>query len=167
MRASWKGYFRIGEVTVPVRLYAATRSMAPHFVQLDAKNHAPVRRVTINAEDDRELADGDIVRAAEYDGTFVELSEKEIELHSGFERDIVIRQITDADKIDPIYYNMPFYASDYRNQQVDLLNELIERKAKGLPLKKRTYTASSATPEDEVIEKMKKMLGDDPRALHP
>lgn len=257
-RASWKGYFRIGNVVMPVRLYTATRSITPHFVQLHAKDHAPVQRITVCMKDGEELKDGDIVRAAEYDGKYIELSEDELERQAGFERDIVVRQITEVSEISPIYYDSPYYLvpdkggelmysilrrafekmhkvaiatllfygherlgvvsshdgtlyfqllrfhdeilprsdapspalpqpspaqisvasqllerynlafhpSDYRNQQIDLLNELVERKAKGLPLKKREYIAESATPESEVIHKMKEMLADGPRTLH-
>lgn len=257
MRASWKGYFRIGDVVMPVRMYAATRSMNLRFVQLDAKTHSPVQHVTVSASDGRELTDDEIIRAVDYEGTLVELSENEIEHSSGFERDIVVRQITDMGAIEPIYYStpyylvpdkggelmyavlrqafektgkvaiatllfygrerlamitpregvlhlqtlrfhdeivpqttlrmpalpqpapgqvalasrvlehyrMPFYASDYRNKQTDLLRELVERKVRGLPLKKRTYIASNATPEDQITGRMEKMLDDDPQTL--
>jgi DNA end-binding protein Ku len=257
MRASWKGYFRIGDVMMPVRLYAATRSTAPRFVQLHAEDHSPVQRVTICMKDGEEVTDGDIVRAAEYEGGYVELSETDLERHISFERDIVIRQITEVKEIDPIYYdtpyylapdrggelaysilrrafektskvaiatflfygrerlgmvssqegmlqlqilrfyeeivprsevrtpmlpqpspaqiavasrlfehyNLPFHASDFRNQQVGMINELIERKAKGLPLKRYEPVASGATPENEVVTRMKQMLGEDPRVL--
>lgn len=257
MRASWKGYFRIGDIAVPVRLYGATRSVVPHFVQLHAKDHAPVQRMTVCMKDGEELSEGDIVRAVEYEGKYIVLDERDIERHAGFERDIVVRQITEMNMINPIYYDkpyymtpdkggemayavlrrafektdkvaiatflfygrerlvaisitdgllyaqvlrfqeeivpkseikvpalsqpspsqiavasrlldqysLPFHASDYRNQQADLLNELIERKAKGLPLKKNVRVAAGATPEREVIEKMEQMLAEGPLAL--
>lgn len=256
-RASWKGFLRIGNVTLPVRLYGATRSVAPRFIQLHAIDHAPVRRVTVCAQDGEEVSDGDIIRAAEYDGKYIELTEEEIEGQTGFERDIVIRQITDAGVIDPLYYDtpyylipdkggelsyaifrrafektakvaiatllfygrerlaaisshdgmmyaqtlrfqdeivpksdmrspslpqpspahvsiasrvlehydLPFYPGDYRSQQLDLLNELIERKAKGLPAKKREQISYGTTPEGEVMTEMKAMLEESPKTL--
>jgi DNA end-binding protein Ku len=257
MRASWKGYFRIGDVMMPVKLHTATRTVGPHFIQLHAADHSPVTRVTVCLQDGEELSEDDIVRAAEYEGTYVELSDKELERSTEFERNIVIRQFTDRAAIDPIYYdspyylapdkggeltyailrrafertdkvaiatflfygrerlavvslqgevimiqvlrfydeivpwsdirtpalpqsspaqisiasrlmeqyNAPFYARDYRNQQLDATYELIEAKAKGLPLKKRTIIAAETTPENEVTAKMKSMLGEDPKAL--
>ena len=257
MRASWKGYFRIGDVMMPVKLHAATRTVGPHFIQLHAADHSPVTRLTVCLQDGEELSEDDIVRAAEYEGTYVELSDKELERSTEFERNIVIRQFTDRAAIDPIYYdspyylapdkggeltyailrrafertdkvaiatflfygrerlavvslqgevimiqvlrfydeivpwsdiltpalpqpspaqisiasrlmeqyNAPFYARDYRNQQLDATYELIEAKAKGLPLKKRTKIAAETTPENEVTTKMKSMLGEDPKAL--
>jgi DNA end-binding protein Ku len=210
-------------------------------------------------KDGEEVADGDIVRAAEYDGRYVELSDKELERSSDFERDIVVRQITTIDTIAPLYYDtpyylvpddggelayaifrrafekttkvaiatflfygrerlcvisvkdgvlqlqtlrfeedilsksdipvpaipqpspaqialasrlfeqydLPFHASDYRNQQTDILNELIERKAKGLSPKKHQRVSMNATPENEVVQKIKDMVEGDPRALMP
>lgn len=257
MRASWKGYFRIGDVMMPVKLYAATRSVGPHFIQLHATDHSPVTRVTICLQDGEEIDENEIVRAAEYDGKYIELSEKELERSTGFERNIVIRQFTDRSEIDPIYYDSPyylapdqggeltyailrrafertdkvaiatflfygrerlalvslqeeviviqtlrfydeiiprsevktpalpqpspgqitiasslierytapFYARDYRNQQQDLIDEIIEAKAKGIPIKKRTGIATETTPGSQVAAKMKSMLGEDPKAL--
>jgi DNA end-binding protein Ku len=257
MRASWKGYFRIGDVMLPVKLYAATRTVGPRFIQLHAVDHSPVTRVTICLQDGEELKEDEIVRAAEYDGKYIELSEKDLERYTGFERNIVIRQFSDAAEIDPIYYDTPyylapdqggeltyailrraferthkiaiatflfygrerlavvslqgevimaqtlrfyeeilprsditlpampqpspaqisvasrlmeqyatsFYASDYRNQQQDRIQEVIEAKAKGLPIKKQTSIASEATPDSEVSAKLKSMLSEDPKAL--
>ena len=257
MRASWKGYYRIGDVVLPVRLYAATRSAGPNFVQLHAADRAPVRRIAVCSKDGKELSDDDIMRAAEYNGTFIELSEKELERHTGLERDIVVRQITDPGDIKAMYcdnpyylvpdrggefayailrrafektnkaaiatllfygrerlsvissgdgvmllqmlrfheeivpksdielpalpqpapahvaaatqllerYSLPFYASDYRDQQTDILNEIVERKAKGLPLKKPRAIAHDTTPSDEVLGRIKQMLAGDPRML--
>jgi len=257
MRASWKGYFRVGDVMLPVKLYAATRSIGPHFIQLHAIDHSPVTRVTVCLQDGEEINEDDIVRAAEYDGKYIELSEKELERSTGFERNIVIRQFTDRADINLIYYDSPyylapdqggeltyailrrafertnkvaiatflfygrerlalvslqdeiiivqtlrfydeilpgsdiklpaipqpspaqisiasslmerysapFYARDYRNQQQDLIREVIEAKAKGLPVKKRESIAPETTPASQVSAKMKSMLGEDPKAL--
>ena len=257
MRASWKGYLRLGDLMMPVRLYSATRSISPRFVQLHAEDHEPIRRVTLCSRDGEQLTEGDIVRAVEYAGVYVEIDDDELERNSPLERDIVIRQITEPGDIDSIYYDnpyyvipdaggelayaivrrafektrknavatflfygrerlaliscqdgmihlhtlrfheeivpknevpipalpqpspsqiavasqlleryaMPFHASDYRDQQADVLNEFIERKAKGLPPKKLARISSSATPENEVMAKMRQMLGEDPRAL--
>ena len=259
IRASWRGYFRIGDLVVPVRLYGAARSSAPHFIQLHAEDHEPVRRVTLCAKDGEQLTEGDIVRAVEYAGAYVEVSDADVERDGSFERDIVIRQITEASEIDSIYYDtpyylvpdeggelaysilrqafektgkvaiatflfygrerlvvvssrdgmlhlqtlrfheeivprselrapalpqpspaqvtvatrllerytMPFHAGDYRDQQADVLNDLIERKAKGLPPKKSARIPSSTTPQDEVVVRMRQMLGEDPKALRP
>lgn len=257
MRASWKGCFRIGELTVPVRLFGATRSTAPRFVQLHATDYSPVQRVTVCMKDGEEITEGDIVRAVEHEGRYIELSEDELEERGGFERDLVVHQITEAHSVDPVYYDkpyymtpdeggemaysvlrrafektrkvaiatflfygrerlaavaigdglltvqtlrfqeeiipkselkvpalsqpspaqiriasqlleqysLPFHASDYRNQQDDFLNELIERRAKGLSPRKARQITRSATPENEVIKKIEQILTQTPRVL--
>ena len=78
MRASWTGHFRIGNVTFPVRLYSATRSSAPKFIQLHAHDHSPVTRVTVCLQDGEELKEQDLIKAAEYGGKYVELSNSDI-----------------------------------------------------------------------------------------
>lgn len=258
MRASWKGNFRIGDVIFPVKLYSATRSIAPHFTQLDSKDRLPVKRVAISSKDGRQLKEDEIIKAVEYEGKMVELGEDELELHSNVERDVVVRQITDPSGIDPIYYDspyylipdkdgelafsilrrafektnkvaistllfygrerlaaissragvmylqtlhfheeivpktdirmpalprpapaqiaiaskllehhsLPFYASDFRSQQMDLLKYIIERKSKGLPLKKYKAVSSGATPEEEVMDKMQQMLQKNPQEMN-
>lgn len=257
MRASWKGCFRIGELTIPVRLYGATRATTPRFVQLHRADYSPVQRMTVCMKDGEELAEGDIIRAVEYEGKYIELSEDEVEEHGGFERDLVVHQITEVHAVDPFYYDkpyymtpdeggemaysvlrrafektrkvaiatflfygrerlaavaigdglltvqtlrfqeeiipkselkvpalsqpsptqiriasqlleqysLPFHTSDYRNQQDDFLNELIERRAKGLPPRKARQITRSATPEKEVIKKIEQMLTQTPCAL--
>jgi hypothetical protein len=62
-------------------------------------------------------------------------------------------------------YNTSFYIEDYRNEQLDTMNELIERKAKGLPPKRRPLIASKTTPEDEVMSKLKALLSENKAEL--
>ena len=62
-------------------------------------------------------------------------------------------------------HSLPFHASDYHDQQTELLAEVIERKAKGLPLKQHQSIPSSTTPESEVMDKIRRMLGSDPEKL--
>lgn len=257
MRASWSGHLRIGDIIIPIKLFAATRSVAPKFIQLHAKDNSPVTRLTVCMQDGEELADGDIVKAAEYDGKYVRLSEDEIERHSQIERNIVIRQFTDPGDIDPLYYDKPFYVvpgaggevgyailrraferakkaaiatmvfygherlavitaresllmvqtlhfadeivprssikspalpqpapahvstatqlmehyesrfyvEDYRNVQRDLLNELVERKAKGLSMPQSPKPSPEATPPGEVVPRMRALLESSPKTL--
>ncbi len=257
MRASWSGHFRIGNIMMPVKLYSATRSTGPQFIQLHAHDHSPVTRVTVCLKDGEELSEKELIRAAEHEGTYVELSKSDIERVGAFERNIAVRQFTYASEIEPIYYDKPYYmapdtggeqayailrrafektgkvaivtflfydrerlgmvsvrdsllvlqtlrfaeeivprsevrtpslpqpvpdqvstaarliehysasfhAEDYRNQQQDHINELIERKSKGLAPRKQQRVAAETTPSDEITSRMKTMLGEKPKAL--
>lgn len=62
-------------------------------------------------------------------------------------------------------YSSSFFVDDYRNEQLDSLNEIIARKAKGLPLKRQPQIAPKTTPEDEVIEKLRALLTGSPVEL--
>lgn len=55
-------------------------------------------------------------------------------------------------------YSSSFFIDDYQNDQLNRLNEVIARKAKGLPPKRQPQVASHTTPEDEVVEKLKALL---------
>jgi DNA end-binding protein Ku len=238
-------------------MYSAIKSVTPHFTLLHAEDHSPIKRVTVCTQDNKELGENDIVRAIEHEDNYVTLSEKELERHAAIERDIVVRQFSKIEAIDPIYYEKPYYlvpssggelaytilrqafiktgkaaivtlifydrerlglllakdgilllhtlrfseeiiprssirtpalpqpsptqidlatrlverytssfhSEDYRNQQLDLLHEIIERKAKGLPPKRTPEVSQGITPESEVTARMKVLLEDLPKSL--
>jgi DNA end-binding protein Ku len=216
----------------------------------------PVTQTVICQKDGKELHADDIIRAVETNGSYIEISEKDIQ-SSGEDKNITVRQFSDASAIDSIYYDKPyyvvpgkggelaytvlrqafiksgkiavvtymlyekehlgvvrvhdgtlllqqlrfseeivprrdittpslpqpspsnvdiatrlmdkysssFYVEDYRNEQLDRLNEVIERKAKGLPPKRQPQIAPKTTPEDEVIPKLKALLTESPVEL--
>lgn len=55
-------------------------------------------------------------------------------------------------------YSSPFYIEDYRNEQIDLLNEVIDRRSKGLPMRRKPQIAPRTTPEDEIMPKMRALV---------
>ena len=250
MKASWSGYFRVGELTLPMRLYSGTQSVSPKFVQLHATDHAPVARIAKCKKDGEELHPNDIVRAVEHNGKMIEIKESDVQLASGADKSIIVRQFSDSGVVNPIYYekpyymvpgkggetaytllrqaftqtkkvaiatftlyekehigivsavegilllqqlrfadeivprseiktpslpqpspdqvdaavrlmerySSPFYIEDYRNEQLDELNEIIDRQAKGLPLKRKPQIAPHTTPEDELVPKLRALL---------
>jgi DNA end-binding protein Ku len=250
MKASWSGYFRVGELTIPMRLFSATQTASPRFVQLHAKDHSPVARVAVCKKDGQELSSDDIIRAVEYDGKLVEMRDTDVMRSEEADKSIIVRQFSDSGAVNSVYYekpyyivpgkggemayailrqaftrtrkvaivtfilydkehigivsavggilmlqqlrfadevvprsaiktpslaqpspdqvdaavrlmerySSPFYIADYRNEQIDELNEVIERRAKGLPVKKKSYIAPHATPENELMPKLKALL---------
>lgn len=250
MKASWSGYFRVGELTLPMRLYSGTQSISPRYVQLHAKDHAPIARVMKCKKDGEELRPDDIIKAVERDGKYLEIKETDIQASSGDDKSIIVRQFSDNDAIDAVYYerpyymvpgkggepaytllrqafvqtqkvaittftlyekehigivsvadgilmlqqlrfadeivprstiktpplpqpspdqvdaavrlmerySAPFYIEDYRNEQLDELNEVIDRRAKGLPMKRKRQIAPHTTPEEELVPKLRALL---------
>lgn len=56
-------------------------------------------------------------------------------------------------------YASSFYIDDYRNNQVDELNELIDRKMRGLAPKRRSRVTPQTTPEDELTPALRALVG--------
>ncbi len=252
MRASWSGYLTIGNLAVPIRLHNAVRSIGPTFVQLHKKDHSPIARAYMCKEEGKEVPYKDIVRAAEYEGAYVELTESELKGALERSKNLTVKQFSDPQTVDPMHYEKPyymvpgkggelaytllreafvrskkiaivtftfyekehigivapndgvlmlqqlrfagelvpridiktptlpqptpdqvdvavklmrryssdFYINDYQNEQTDYLNELIARKAKGLPSKRPTHIAPRTTPEDKLIPTLRSLLTD-------
>lgn len=250
MKASWSGYFRVGDLTLPMRLYSGTQSASPRFVQLHAKDHSPITRTVKCKKDGEELRPNDIIKAVEYNGKYIEIKETDIQASSGDDKSIIVRQFSDSGAVDSIYYekpyymvpgkggetaytllrqafthtkkvaittftlyekehigivsavdgilmlqqlrfadeivprstiktpplpqpspdqvgaavrlmerySAPFYIADYRNEQLDDLNEVIDRRAKGLPLRRKPKIAPHATPDEELVPKLRALL---------
>lgn len=55
-------------------------------------------------------------------------------------------------------FSTPFYLRDYRNEQADHLNDLIERKAKHLPAKRPPRVTPGATPDEEILPTLQSLL---------
>jgi DNA end-binding protein Ku len=257
MRASWNGYLRVGNLTLPVRLYSATKSVTPHFVRLHAKDYSPVTQVLKCQKDGAELHADDIIRAVQFEGKYIEISEKDIQKSGLGDKNITVRQFSESEAINPIYYDKPyyivpgkggelaytilrqafiksrkvavvtymlyekehlailrplegilllqqlrfaeeivprrdiatpslpqpapghvdtatklmerydssFYIEDYRNEQLDRLNELIDRKAKSLPPKRQQQIAPKTTPEKDVMPTLRALLVEKPVEL--
>lgn len=56
-------------------------------------------------------------------------------------------------------FSGPFYAHDYHDEYAEHLNELIERKAKGLPAPRAERPAPHATPEAQIESTLRDALG--------
>lgn len=54
----------------------------------------------------------------------------------------------------------PLYLTDYHDEQAERLQQLVERKAKGLPAPRGEKTAPHATPEGRIVSALQATLGD-------
>lgn len=254
MRASWSGYITLGNLAIPVRLYNAVRTLGPTFVQLHAKDHSPVSRTYICKKEGKEIAYRDVIRAVEHEGALVDITESEIKAALERTKNITVKQFSDPQTIDPVYYDKPhymvpgkggelaytllreafvragkvaiatftfyekehigiiaahdgilmlqqlrfaaelvpridiktpslpqpspdqvdiavrliqrysspFYIEDYQNEQIQHLEELVARKAKGLRPKRTQRIAPHTTPEDKLIPTLKALLSEHP-----
>ena len=256
-RASWRGNFRLGNLTIPVKLYSASKDVGPDFVQVHKDDMAPVKRKLICSKDGEELGSDDVIRAIEHDGKYIPVQGLD-EVKPHIERDIIVRQFASVDHVHSLYHDKPyyiapeaggeaayailrnglkrankiavvtyslygqahlgiigpsdgililqelkyanelvdkrdikmpslpqpspgqldlmtsviekyttdFYLEDYRNEQQDTMNELIERSIKGLPAPKQKKDQAAATAESDISSTFKVLLEENKRTLN-
>lgn len=56
-------------------------------------------------------------------------------------------------------FSGPFYIQDYHDEHAEYIHQLVERKAKGLPMPRRETPPANATPEDQIGSALNDMLG--------
>ena len=112
MRPTWEGHLRLSLVTCPVALYTATERAADvHFNMINPKTNNRIRMQTVDA------GTGDVVERAELVRGF-EVSKNKYVLFDKDELDAVklestriidIEAFVDANTIDRIYWDEPYY----------------------------------------------------------
>src|SRR5687767_7274245 len=104
IRSFWTGTISFGLVTVPVALYAATRSRGT-ALRMVGPDGATVERRYVCSKDEKALDADDIVRGYETDkGKFVTVTDEELEaIEPRKSREIDLQRFVDRDSLDPVY----------------------------------------------------------------
>jgi DNA end-binding protein Ku len=107
-RGLWSGTLSFGLVTIPVQLYAATRS-ARRSLRMLSPEGVPLARRYFN-EQGKQLEDEDLARGYELeDGQFVLVEDEELErLLPDQSRDINLSRFVPADTIPPLYFERAY-----------------------------------------------------------
>lgn len=110
-RAMWKGVIRLGDESIPVKLYAAVQDRNIHFRLLHKKDRAPIRQVMVNPETDEIVPYAETQRGYITDeGELVILDTDEIEaLEPEPSRDIQILHFLPPAAIGHRWYERPYY----------------------------------------------------------
>jgi DNA end-binding protein Ku len=111
-RPIWKGHLRFSLVTIPIRVYPATdRSADIRFNQLHrvCQTRIEYKKWCPNCE--REVTNDEIVKGYEFErGRYVELEDQDIEkVRPESTRVVHLSQFADAEAIDPLYYDTPYF----------------------------------------------------------
>lgn len=111
-RPTWEGHLRLSLVTCPVALYTATeRSADVHFHLINPETNHRIRMQTVDADTGKPVDRSGLVRGFEVSKNKFILLEKEeldaVKLEST--RIIDIKELVDADAIDRIYWDEPYY----------------------------------------------------------
>lgn len=111
VRTFWKGYLRLALVTIPVRLVSAEKAQAtPRFHQIDRKSKQRIRYSKI-VPGKGEVPKDDIVMGYEVEpGNYVLFDSDELDaIRLETRHTIELKQFVDADDIDPLYFEKPYY----------------------------------------------------------
>jgi DNA end-binding protein Ku len=110
-RASWKGYLKLSLVSCPVRLYTATTSsgrVAFNMLHKDTHNRVQMKP---HDPDRGEVERADLVKGYEYEkGRYVVLTDEDFDTVRIESTDTIgIERFVDANEIDPLYLDSPYY----------------------------------------------------------
>ena len=112
LRPAWEGHLRLSLVTCPVALYTATeRSTDIHFNLINPKTHNRIHMQTVDAGTGEPVDRSELVRGFPVAKNKYVLFDKEdldaVKLEST--RIVDIEHFVDADEIDRIYWDEPYY----------------------------------------------------------
>jgi DNA end-binding protein Ku len=129
-RSFWTGTITFGLVSVPVALYAATRTRGVALKMISEEGSAIQRRY-VCSKDGAELEPDDIVRGYEIEkGKFVIVTDEELEaIEPRKTREIDLQLFVDINEIDPMYFEKAYFLtpSGGSNKAYRLLAEVMER----------------------------------------
>jgi DNA end-binding protein Ku len=111
-RPTWKGYLKVSLVNIPVRVFPATDSAATiSFNQLHAECQTRIQQKKWCPHCEREVPNSELVKGYEFEkGRFVVLTEEDIaKVRPESTRVINLVQFTEAEALDPIYFERPYY----------------------------------------------------------
>jgi DNA end-binding protein Ku len=111
-RPTWKGYLKISLVNIPVKVFPATDAAATlSFNQLHAECQTRIQQKRWCPRCEREVPNTDIVKGYEFEkGHYVVVTEEDSDkVRVESTRVINLETFTDADAIDPIYLERPYY----------------------------------------------------------
>ncbi|HEY6983396.1 Ku protein [Reyranella sp.] len=112
LRPTWEGHLRLSLVTCPVALYTATeRSADVHFNLINPKTHNRIHMQTVDAGTGKPVDRSELVRGfAVAKNKYVLLDKEELEaVKLESTRIIDIEHFVDAETIDRIYWDEPYY----------------------------------------------------------
>lgn len=111
-RATWKGHLKVSLVQLGVRLYNATSSANRITLnQLHRKTNARLKQRMVDPTTGDEAEREEIVKGYEYEkGRYVIIDQEDLDkIKLPSTKTIEITTFVDADSIEPIYLNSPYY----------------------------------------------------------
>ncbi len=136
MRSIWTGTIGFGLVNIPIKLFSAVESSTLDLDMLDKKDHAKIKFKRINERTGKEVPWNNIVRAYNFNGNYVVLSEADFqEAMPEKTKTIEIDSFVEESEIDPIFYETSYYIEPEKQGKrayALLSNALVKSKKAGL-----------------------------------
>ncbi|MGO8917825.1 MAG: Ku protein [Stellaceae bacterium] len=135
-RSSWKGYLRVSLVSCPVRLYPASSSADKiSFHNLAPGSMARISMVPTDSTTGKPVPRDQLLKGYEFEkGRYVILAEDELDkVAVESNRVIDVVQFVDDDKVDPLYFDSPYWlAPDGKmaNETFRVIVEALKREGK-------------------------------------
>ena len=110
-RAMWKADLALGEIKVPVKLYAAVRDTKVHFRLLHEADHAPVKQQMVDPETEQPVPAAEVKKAVAVErGVYVLLTEAEqAALTPKPSRLISVEEVVATRAVDERWFDRPYY----------------------------------------------------------
>jgi DNA end-binding protein Ku len=111
------GNISFGLVSIPVKLFSATRSRAVSFNLLHAKDLSRIQQKIYCPVDDAIIDRSELVRGFEFEkGRYVTFSDEELKkLEARHEHAIEITEFLPLERVDPVYFEESYYLGSEAN----------------------------------------------------
>jgi DNA end-binding protein Ku len=111
------GNISFGLVSIPVKLFAATRSRSVSFNLLHAKDLSRIQQKIYCPVDDAIIDRGELVRGFEFEkGRYVTFTDEELKnLEARNEHAIEITEFLPLERVDPVYFEESYYLGSEAN----------------------------------------------------
>lgn len=110
MRSLWTGAIGFGLVNIPVKLYSATQQSDLDLDMLDKKDNANIKFKRVNEKTGKEVAWENIVRAYNYDGHYVVLTDEDFKKASPEKTKMIeIAEFVEEAEVNTMFYETPYY----------------------------------------------------------
>jgi DNA end-binding protein Ku len=160
MRAIWKGSISFGLVNIPVGVYPALQpSEQIHCKLLRKRDLSPIKNKRVAVADGEEVPWEEVVKGYEYEKErYVVLNQEDFDrVQVRSTQTVDIREFVDADKIDSLYFDEPYYLAPEKGgaKAYVILREALKRTGKvgiaKVVLKTREYLAAVRPHEDALV----------------
>lgn len=131
MHSLWSGALSFGLVSIPIRLYSASKERALKFKLLSKHGSCPISYMKVCHDDNKEVPYDEIVKGFEYQkDDYVVLTDEDFKKVSPKKTQTIDIQIfCDEGEIDPTYYDSSYYIEpDKKSEKAYvLLREAMKR----------------------------------------